>query len=69
MDNKKAALSADEAAAFLGLTRAYIYKLVYLKKIPYYKPMGGRLFFKQEELEAFLFRKRQAADYEAQIDA
>jgi excisionase family DNA binding protein len=57
-------LSVSEAAEFLGLSKAYLYKLVYLKKVPYYKPSGGRVFFKREELEQFIFRGRSAADYE-----
>jgi len=63
------ALSVIEAAEFTGLSRNYIYKLVHLKKIPFYKPMGGRVFFKQEELESFIFRGRQSADYEAKSSA
>jgi len=63
MQNQKA-LSVDQAAEFTGLKKNYLYKLIYLKKIPYYKPTGGKIFFKQEELEAFIFRNRQGADYE-----
>lgn len=58
------AFSVNEAAVFTGLSKNYLYKLVHQKKIPYYKPLGGRVFFKQDELEAFIFRNRQAADYE-----
>jgi excisionase family DNA binding protein len=61
---QKAALSVEEAAAFTGLSKNYLYKLIHLKKIPYYKPMRGRVFFRPAELEAFLFRGRQGADYE-----
>jgi excisionase family DNA binding protein len=57
-------MGVAEAAEFTGLSKAYIYKLVYLKKIPHYKPNAGRLFFKREELEQFIFRGRAAADYE-----
>jgi excisionase family DNA binding protein len=57
-------LSVTEAAEFLGLKPSYIYKLIYLGRIPHYKPTGGRVFFKQEELEAFVFRGRSSADYE-----
>ena len=64
METQKA-LSVDEAAAFTGLSKFYLYKLISRKKIPHYKPMGGRVFFKREELEAFIFRNRQGADYEA----
>jgi len=58
------ALTVDEAAMFTGLSKNYIYKLIHQQKVPYYKPLGGRVFFKQDELEAFIFRNRQNADYE-----
>ena len=63
MEHQKA-LTVDEASQFTGYSRNYLYKLVHQKNIPHFKPMGGRVFFKQEELEKFLFRNRQAADYE-----
>ena len=63
------ALGVKEAVVFTGLTRNYIYKLIHQKKIPHYKPTGGRVFFKQEELESFIFRNRQAASYEGRTDA
>ena len=62
---QKAVFTIDEAAAFTNLSKNYLYKLVHRRKIPHYKPMAGRLFFKPSELEAFLFRNRQSADYEA----
>jgi len=58
------ALTVDEAATYTGLSRNYIYKLIHLKKIPYYKPLNGRVYFKPDELEKFIFRNKQAADYE-----
>jgi len=63
------ALSVLEAAKITGLSRNYIYKLICQKKIPFYKPTGGRVFFKQEELDGFIFRNRQAADYEGRTNA
>ncbi|WP_461257682.1 helix-turn-helix domain-containing protein [Treponema sp. R80B11-R83G3] len=59
-------MTLEEATKFLGYTRSYIYKLVHWKKIPCHKPTGGRgrLFFKQDELEEFLYRNKQFADYE-----
>jgi excisionase family DNA binding protein len=62
-------LGVSEAAEFLGLSRAYIYKLIHLKKIPAYKPTGGRVFFKRAELEAFVFRGKVSADYELSAKA
>ena len=57
-------MSVDSAANFTGLKKSYLYKLCHLGKIPHYKPLGGKLFFKREELEAFIFRGRRAANYE-----
>jgi len=64
-------LTLKEAATFTGYSPAYIYKLVHQKKIPCYKPEGGRVLFDPEDLKAFVYRGRQAADYElaAQADA
>jgi excisionase family DNA binding protein len=63
-------LTIDQAAEFLNLKKSYIYKLICLGKIPCYKPTGGRVFFKQNELESFIFRGKQSADYEVknQVD-
>jgi excisionase family DNA binding protein len=57
-------LSTEKVAQFTGYSKAYIYHLVYQRKIPCYKPNGQRLFFKKSELENFLFRGKQATGYE-----
>jgi len=62
-------LSVTDAVAYTGLSKTYLYKLIYLKKIPYYKPTGGKVFFKQEELDTFIFRGRVSADYELREQA
>ena len=64
MENQKAALSVIEAAQYLNLKPSYVYKLISMRKLPCYRPMNGRVYFRPAELEAFLFRNRQAADYE-----
>ena len=58
-----------EAAAFTGLKPSYIYKLIHLRKIPHYKPTGGRVYFKRGELEQFVFRGKVSASYEMQDQA
>jgi excisionase family DNA binding protein len=62
--NTQKALTVEETAAFTKLSKSYLYKLVQQKKIPHYKPLGKRIFFKQEEIEDFIFRNRQPASYE-----
>jgi excisionase family DNA binding protein len=66
---QKPALTVDEAATFLGLKKNYVYKLISQRKIPCYRPMAGRVFFKPSELEDFLFRNRQPAIYEEVANA
>ena len=57
-------LDVVKAAAYLGFTKAYLYKLVHMGKIACFKPTGGKRFFKKSDLEAFIFRGRKSADYE-----
>jgi len=59
---QKTILSVDEAAEFTGFSKFYLYKLIHQKKIPYYKPLGGRVFFRPAELEAWLFKSPQGAN-------
>ena len=58
------AFDVDRAATYLSFTKTYLYKLVYMKRIAYFKPTGGKLYFRKEDLDAFIFRGRRAADYE-----
>jgi excisionase family DNA binding protein len=69
MDEKRtrpegAPLTLGEAAAYLGMARAYLYKLTSQGRIPHYKPAGGKLYFTLEDLDGYLYRGRRAADYE-----
>jgi len=58
--NMEKFLSVDEAARLLRTTRSYIYKLVCERKLPTYKPTGGRLLFDADELIDFVYKKRKA---------
>lgn len=57
-------MTIEETEAYTGYSKSYLYKLTSGGKIPHYKPMGGRVFFKREELDDFMCRGRMAADYE-----
>jgi excisionase family DNA binding protein len=57
-------LTVKQAAAFLGFSEKYIRKLVFLKKIPYFKPLGGKILFDKEELERLVRASRVASDNE-----
>jgi excisionase family DNA binding protein len=57
-------LTVQEAAVFLGLKPSYVYNLVHFGKLTAYKPGRRTLRFKQSDLEAYIYRNRQAADFE-----
>ena len=59
-------LTVEQAAAFTGYSKAYLYKLIHGGRISCYKPGGGKVLFRREDLEAFCYRNRKAADYELQ---
>ncbi len=47
-------LSVDETASFLGIRKSYLYKLVHERRLPCYKPLGGKILFDPDELENFI---------------
>lgn len=60
----KEVLTTEEAAAYMGMRKSYLYKLTMNKKIPHYKPMGKVVYFQRKELEAWLLSNRVATDEE-----
>lgn len=53
----KQILNVDDLAAYTGLSKSYIYALCKRRLIPYYKPVGGKNFFKRSEIDKFLLGK------------
>jgi excisionase family DNA binding protein len=60
MENVERPLNIQQAAEFLGLASSTMYKMVMRGSIPSYRPNGGRVYFKREELEAWIFSNRRA---------
>lgn len=56
----KAVLTSAEAAAYLGVSLSYLYKLTMRQQIPHSKPLGKMCYFSRLELEAWLMRNRVA---------
>lgn len=56
----KEVLTSDEAAAYMGISKSYLYKLTMKKLIPHYKPMGKMCYFNRKELESWLQSNRVA---------
>lgn len=51
-------INFKEAIELLGISKSTLYKLTHKKEIPYYKPNGKLIFFKREELMAWVFSTR-----------
>ena len=51
MNEKNIYLDVEQAAAFLNVSPKYVYTLTQQRKIPFYKPFGKKLMFKEEELQ------------------
>ncbi len=60
----KEVLTSAEAAAYMGISMSYLYKLTMRKQIPHYKPMGKVCYFNRAELEQWIQKRRIATDSE-----
>jgi excisionase family DNA binding protein len=65
----KEALSVEEASEYTGLSAGTLYILAHERRIPFYKPLVKKVYFKKGELDAFMFRNKRPADYEVSEQA
>lgn len=57
-ETSKEILSAIEAAAVLDISLSHLYRLTSERRIQYYRPAEGRIYFKRADLEAYLLTGR-----------
>lgn len=62
--NSKEVLSIEECSVFTSLSVNHLYRLTSQRAIPFYKPMGGKIYFKKSEVEDWLLQGRQATNRE-----
>lgn len=60
----KEVLTLDECSMFTGYSKNHLYRLTSQRAIPFYKPMGGTIYFKKQEIEEWLLQNRQATEAE-----
>lgn len=66
----KDALTMDDAAAYTGLSKSYLYRLVCKKMIPHYKSKGGKqTYFSKTDLCSWLLNHRVMTSEEVQEHA
>jgi excisionase family DNA binding protein len=61
----KPVLDIEEAAAFTGISKRTLYELTANREIPYYKK-GIRVYFRKDELEAWLTETRILTNQEVE---
>ena len=61
-------LDVNQAAEYLKLQRSYIYSLIHQKKIPYYKPLGKRVYFNKRELNEWITKSKIKSVEEVEED-
>lgn len=60
----KDVMTFAEAAAYMGLSKNYLYKLTHRRAIPHYKPQGKMIYFSRAELDQWLLSNRVATEAE-----
>ncbi len=63
MKTENPLFTTTEAAAYLGITRSYLYKLMIWHKVPYYKPRGKLCFFDKADLDEYNRRQIPCRQY------
>jgi excisionase family DNA binding protein len=54
-------LDLGEAASYLHHSKSHVYQLTSKGLITHYKPNGKKIYFRREDLDAYLMRNRRAA--------
>ena len=66
---QKTVLNFNEACTYLDVSPSHLYKLTSTKHIPHFCPQGKKLYFRREELDAWLQRNRQPTAEESEAGA
>jgi len=51
-------LTFKQTAEYLGLSESYLYRLTSSQQIPFYRPMGKKIYFKINELNKWIGRNK-----------
>ena len=54
--SNKRILTFKEGASYLNLSESYLYKLTHLRRIPFSKPNGKKIFFDRVQLDIWLMQ-------------
>lgn len=65
----KEMLTVDEACEFMGVSKSTLYKMSMNRDIPVYKPTGGRIYFKKDDIADYLKTNRVMSRKEIELEA
>ena len=65
----KAFLNIDEVAAYLQVSKGYVYKLTMLKELTVYKPNGKNIFILRDDLNQWIKRNPSFSNSEIERQA
>ena len=51
-------MTVEQLASYLQLSKSTIYKMVFYRKLPYYKPTNKLLYFKKAEVDETIEKSR-----------
>jgi len=57
-------MNFENACKYLSISKSYLYKLTWKKKIPFYKPNGKKIYFEKSELNQWLLKNRSKSESE-----
>lgn len=66
---QKTVLNFNDTCIYLDVSPSHLYKLTSTKQIPHFCPQGKKLYFKREEMDAWLQRNRQNTALENELEA
>ncbi len=65
----KEVMDINEASVFTGYSVSTLHTYCHRGYLPYYKPRGKRVFFKKEELIAWMLKNKHMSNEELESDA
>lgn len=65
----KEILTFDEACIYMGVSKSFMYKCTSTNRIPHYKPSGRIIYFKKDDLTAWMLQNRVSTSEEIAMKA
>ena len=68
-NEKKDILTLKDICRLFDISKSAAYKLTHGRKIPFYKPSGGKVYFKRDEVQKYFLSNRVSTQDEIDREA